>query len=115
MARYVALLRGINVGGSNIIRMADLRACLEADGLDDVRTEVIASVPGAGGESRIGGHPRFAEVGDLVADLAVRAHTRVGSSKDPNPRFVGFADRRWESLHDARAPSQRSLRTWRTR
>ena len=40
MARYVALLRGINVGGNNVIRMADLRACLEADGFDDVRTYI---------------------------------------------------------------------------
>ena len=40
MARYVALLRGINVGGKNLIRMADLRACLEADGFDDVRTYI---------------------------------------------------------------------------
>jgi uncharacterized protein (DUF1697 family) len=40
MARYVALLRGINVGGNNIIRMVDLRACLEADGFDDVRTYI---------------------------------------------------------------------------
>jgi uncharacterized protein (DUF1697 family) len=40
MGRYVALLRGINVGGNNIIRMADLRACLEADGFDDVRTYI---------------------------------------------------------------------------
>jgi uncharacterized protein (DUF1697 family) len=40
MARYVALLRGINVGGNNLIRMADLRACLEADGFDDIRTYI---------------------------------------------------------------------------
>jgi uncharacterized protein (DUF1697 family) len=40
MARFVALLRGINVGGNNVIRMADLRACLEADGFGDVRTYI---------------------------------------------------------------------------
>jgi len=40
MARYVALLRGINVGGNNLIRMADLRTCLEADGFGDVRTYI---------------------------------------------------------------------------
>ena len=40
MARYVALLRGINVGGRNPIRMPDLRASLEADGFDDVRTYI---------------------------------------------------------------------------
>jgi uncharacterized protein (DUF1697 family) len=35
---YVALLRGINVGGQNIIRMADLKACVEGAGFSDVAT-----------------------------------------------------------------------------
>ena len=30
---YVALLRGINVGGRNVIRMADLKACFERQGV----------------------------------------------------------------------------------
>ena len=29
MTAYVALLRGINVGGKNLIKMADLKACFE--------------------------------------------------------------------------------------
>lgn len=33
--RYIALLRGINVGGNNIIKMTDLKACFEAMGLKD--------------------------------------------------------------------------------
>jgi len=37
---YVALLRGINVGGKNVIRMADLRACFEELDLVDVRTYI---------------------------------------------------------------------------
>jgi uncharacterized protein (DUF1697 family) len=40
MTRYVALLRGVNVGGKNVIAMADLRACFEAVGLQDVRTYI---------------------------------------------------------------------------
>lgn len=36
--RNVALLRGINVGGNNVIRMTDLKSCFEALGLEDVRT-----------------------------------------------------------------------------
>jgi uncharacterized protein (DUF1697 family) len=39
---YVALLRGINVGGKNIIPMADLKACFEAQGLADVRTYIAS-------------------------------------------------------------------------
>jgi uncharacterized protein (DUF1697 family) len=35
---YLALLRGINVGGNNPIRMADLKVCFEQLGLGDVTT-----------------------------------------------------------------------------
>lgn len=38
--RYVALLRGINVGGSNVIKMAALRASFEAMGFGDVVTYI---------------------------------------------------------------------------
>lgn len=40
MARYVALLRGINVGGSNLIRMADLKSCFEQHGFRNVVTYI---------------------------------------------------------------------------
>jgi uncharacterized protein (DUF1697 family) len=40
MARYVALLRGINVGGKNLIRMPALKAAFEADGFEDVATYI---------------------------------------------------------------------------
>jgi uncharacterized protein (DUF1697 family) len=40
MAVYVALLRGINVGGKNLIKMADLAASFEALGFTDVRTYI---------------------------------------------------------------------------
>lgn len=38
--QYLALLRGINVGGNNIIKMADLKACFESLGLTDVVTYI---------------------------------------------------------------------------
>jgi uncharacterized protein (DUF1697 family) len=40
MTRYVALLRGINVGGKNLIGMPALKACFEAHGLADVTTYI---------------------------------------------------------------------------
>ena len=40
MAMYVALLRGINVGGKNLIKMTALRACFEESGFDDVTTYI---------------------------------------------------------------------------
>jgi uncharacterized protein (DUF1697 family) len=50
MTRYVALLRGINVGGNNPIPMAGLKASFEDNGFTDVRTyiqsgNVIFSAP----------------------------------------------------------------------
>ena len=40
MNSYLALLRGINVGGKNRLKMADLRACFEAMGFERVRTYI---------------------------------------------------------------------------
>ena len=37
---YLALLRGVNVGGNSILRMEELRTCLEKIGLDQVRTYI---------------------------------------------------------------------------
>ena len=42
MPRYVALLRGINVGGKTLVKMAELRACLQELGLDDVSTYIAS-------------------------------------------------------------------------
>lgn len=38
--KYVALIRGINVGGNHVIKMTDLKACFEAEGLRDVATYI---------------------------------------------------------------------------
>lgn len=38
--KYLALLRGINVGGRSLIKMADLRACFETSGFQDVSTYI---------------------------------------------------------------------------
>ena len=52
---YVALLRGINVGGKNIIRMGDLKTCFEGAGLLEVSTYIqsgnviFRSPPGGAG------------------------------------------------------------------
>lgn len=38
--QYLALLRGINVGGNNIIKMVDLKACFESMGFSNVLTYI---------------------------------------------------------------------------
>ena len=40
MIRYIALLRGINVGGNNKIKMTDLKAAFEKQGFRDVVTYI---------------------------------------------------------------------------
>jgi uncharacterized protein (DUF1697 family) len=38
--QHLVLLRGINVGGKNIIKMADLRACFEGMGFATISTYI---------------------------------------------------------------------------
>ncbi len=40
MPRYLALLRGVNVGGKSLIKMADLRVALSESGFDSVKTYI---------------------------------------------------------------------------
>lgn len=40
MTVYIALLRGINVGGKNIIKMNDLKKVFESIGLNEVQTYI---------------------------------------------------------------------------
>jgi uncharacterized protein (DUF1697 family) len=42
MTKYVALLRGINVGGKNMIKMADLKASFEDQGFGNVATYIAS-------------------------------------------------------------------------
>ena len=42
MTTYIALLKGINVGGNRRLPMADLKAALTEAGFEDVRT-ILAS------------------------------------------------------------------------
>ncbi|MBI2078916.1 MAG: DUF1697 domain-containing protein [Euryarchaeota archaeon] len=56
--RYVALLRGINVGGNHLIKMSDLKRAFESAGFSDVETviasgNVLFSAPKGSHEARI--------------------------------------------------------------
>lgn len=42
MKTYLVLLRGINVGGKNIVSMAALKKCLEGEGFEDVSTYIAS-------------------------------------------------------------------------
>ena len=63
--RYVALLRGINVGGKTLIKMADLKACFEEMGFDDVSTYIAS------------GNVLFASDEDDAAELATTIEAAI--------------------------------------
>ncbi|MGB5759541.1 MAG: DUF1697 domain-containing protein, partial [Acidimicrobiales bacterium] len=87
MTRYVALLRGINVGGHNKIPMAELRATLEKAGLRDVTTyiqsgNVALTAPSCNGEelSRV-----ITEDFGITVPVIVRTGEELAAAIAANP------------------------------
>jgi uncharacterized protein (DUF1697 family) len=73
---YVALLRGINVGGRNLIRMPALKACFEADGFGDVATYIQS------------GNVLFTERAAKPAELTHRIERMLAEAFDYVPTVV---------------------------
>jgi uncharacterized protein (DUF1697 family) len=70
MPKYLALLRGINVGGNNIIKIKDLKSCFEEMGFHDVITYIQS------------GNVIFsADEGDIAA-ITQRIETQLSSRFD---------------------------------
>jgi uncharacterized protein (DUF1697 family) len=76
MTQFVALLRGINVGGNNLIRMSELKRCFEVQGFEDVRT-FIAS-----------GNVLFEHGGTPAPKLARRIETALEKAFDYRASIV---------------------------
>jgi uncharacterized protein (DUF1697 family) len=108
--RYVALLRGINVGGRNKVPMAELRAAFEDIGHTDVTTYIQS-----GNVLFTSSKPRAAVESQLEAELerhlgyplvvVVRSHAQLRAIVDQAPS--GFGKRRDTYHSDAiflRAP-----------
>jgi uncharacterized protein (DUF1697 family) len=96
---YVALLRGINVGGANVIPMADLRASFEALGFDEVATYIQSG--NVVFRARRGDPRRMAtriekalssEFG-YVATIALRSHAQMQRVIAEAPEGFGDAPR----------------------
>jgi uncharacterized protein (DUF1697 family) len=92
MARYVALLRGINVGGKNLIRMADLKACFERNGFDDVTTYIQS------------GNVLFGSSGSSNAELAARIERMLAASFDYEASVVVRSRRQMRAIVDGAPP-----------
>jgi uncharacterized protein (DUF1697 family) len=76
MATYVALLRGINVGGKNLIKMPALKAAFEADGFEYVTTYIQS------------GNVLFSSSGDRSAELTRRIEKMLAEAFDYVPTVV---------------------------
>jgi uncharacterized protein (DUF1697 family) len=92
---YVALLRGINVGGKNLIRMPSLKAAFEADGFDDVSTYIQSgNVLFASSETRNAAlteriEAMLAEAFDYVPTVVVRSKKQMRAIVDGAPKGFG--------------------------
>ncbi len=129
--RFVALLRGINVGRAKRVAMADLRALVEDLGGRDVRTllnsgNVVFAASGASPDdlaariagalvTRLGVEARVTVLTGQELDVVVADNPLVGIATDPSRLFVAFlanpADRsRLEPLsHPQWAPEALSI------
>lgn len=81
MARYVVLLRGINLGSRNRISMPTLRAALESAGFDDVRTYLQSGNIVLSSRVNPAEHVRGVIAQELGLDIAVVTRTRAELAK----------------------------------
>ena len=104
MTNYVALLRGINVGGKNLIRMPALKACFEENGFKDVATYIQSgNVLFASSETRNATltdqiEAMLAEAFDYVPTVVVRSRKQMRSIVDGAPK--GFGSKPAEYRYD---------------
>ena len=101
MPSHVALLRGINVGGKNLIRMPALKACFEANGFGDVATYIqsgnvlfgSSETKAAELTSRI--EAMLGETFGYVATVVVRNRRQMGTIVERAPAGFGSEPARY--------------------
>lgn len=105
MARYVALLRGINVGGNNLIKMPALRACFEEHGFADVTTyiqsgNVLFSASGRAAELTARIERALSSGFGATIPVVVRSEKQLRAIVDGAPKGFGSepAKRRYDVL-----------------
>jgi uncharacterized protein (DUF1697 family) len=92
---YVALLRGINVGGNNLIKMADLKACFEDQGFRRVSTYIqsgnVVFEAGAAGQAGLTRRIEGALAGtfDYPASVVLRSRTQMEAIVGRAPEGFG--------------------------
>lgn len=95
MGRYVALLRGINVGGKNLIKMTELKVCLEKQGFRDVVTyiqsgNVLFTSADAGAEKLVRRiEAALVAAFDYEASVVLRSHKQMQDIVGRAPKGFG--------------------------
>jgi uncharacterized protein (DUF1697 family) len=96
MARYVALLRGINVGGKNLIPMPALKAAFEDHGFGDVSTyiqsgNVLFSAPSSTQTALVDEIERMLRTafGHYPASIVLRSRSQMRAIVDGAPEGFG--------------------------
>ena len=103
MAKYVALLRGINVGGKNLIKMADLKACFEDQGFENVATYIASgNVFFDSGERSVAKLTQQIEKTlskrfDYTATVVIRSRSQMRSVVEKAPKGYGSQPSRYLS------------------
>src|SRR6266581_2003906 len=91
---YVALLRGINVGGRNPIRMPALKTCFEAEGFEDVATyiqsgNVLFRTAGSGSTLVRRIEEMLSTAFDYRASVVLRSRAQVRAVVEKAPKAFG--------------------------
>jgi uncharacterized protein (DUF1697 family) len=90
MPRRIALLRGVNLGPSRRVAMADVRAALEAAGFDDVRSllqsgNLVLDAAGTEAETEAATEAALLAGLGLATDVVVRSPQAWRAMIDANP------------------------------
>jgi len=91
--RYLALLRGINVGGNTLIKMPALKECFEALGFSDVRTYINS------------GNVIFSSDEKDKLKLAEKIEASITKAFTHQVRVVVFSHDEWRAVVES-APQQ---------
>lgn len=83
---YLALLRGVNVGGKGLIRMAELKECLEKAGFAEVRTYIQS------------GNVLFAAPKTEMGRMARKIEAAIEKKFAMQVGVVVFAERDWQAI-----------------
>lgn len=100
MPRYVALLRGINVGGNNIIKMSELKACFESLGFADVSTyiasgNVLFSAKSSAAALGKKVEPALSKQFNYQASVVFRSQAQLSATVDEAPKGFGTEPKKY--------------------